>query len=70
MLGAIDRDRFAVIPVGITREGVFVLEQDNPARFRLDADRLPQVTDNGSRILWPMPGGPRELRVARQDGSV
>ncbi|MFX8653080.1 D-alanine--D-alanine ligase A, partial [Acinetobacter baumannii] len=25
VLGAIDRDRFAVIPVGITRTGAFVL---------------------------------------------
>ncbi len=70
MLGAIDRDRYNVIPIGITREGVFVLEHDDPARFRLDADRLPHVADNGSRILWPMPGGPRELRVRRAEGTI
>ena len=70
MLGAIDRDRFAVIPVGITREGVFVLEQDDPARFALDADRLPEVVDNGTRVIWPMPGEGRQLRVRRDDGSV
>ncbi|MGO2059698.1 MAG: D-alanine--D-alanine ligase family protein [Microbacterium gubbeenense] len=70
VLGAIDRERYNVIPVGITRDGVFVLEKDDPARFRLDADKLPQVVDNGSRIIWPMPGGPRELRVQRANGSV
>lgn len=70
MLGAIDRDRYAVIPVGITREGVFVLEQDDPARFALDAHKLPEVADNGTRVLWPMPGEGRELRVRRQDGSI
>ncbi len=70
MLSAIDRDRYRVIPVGITRDGVFVLEQDDPGRFRLDADRLPEVVDNGTRILWPMPGGSRELRVARADGTI
>lgn len=70
MLGAIDRDRFAVIPVGITREGVFVLEQDDPARFALDAERLPEVVDNGTRVIWPMPGEGRQLRVRRDDGSV
>jgi len=70
VLGAIDRDRFAVIPVGITREGVFVLEQDDPARFALDAERLPEVVDNGTRVIWPMPGEGRQLRVRRDDGSV
>ena len=70
MLGAIDRDRYRVIPVGITREGVFVLEQDDPDRFRLDAHKLPEVVDNGTRILWPMPGDDRALRVRRADGTV
>ncbi len=70
MLGAIDRERYRVIPVGITRDGVFVLEEDDPARFRLDADKLPEVVDNGTRILWPMPGGPRELRVERAGGEI
>lgn len=59
-----------MIPIGITRDGVFVLEKDDPARFRLDAEKLPQVVDNGSRIIWPMPGGPRELRVERPGGSI
>lgn len=70
MLGAIDRDLFRVIPVGVTRDGVFVLEEDDPERFRLDGERLPEVVDNGTRVLWPMPGEGRELRVRRADGAV
>jgi len=70
VLGAIDRDRYAVIPVGITREGAFVLEDDEPAKFPLDAAHLPEVIDNGSRILWPEPGGDRTLRVVRADGAL
>lgn len=70
MLAAIDRDRYAVIPVGITREGAFVLEQDDPEKFALDAARLPEVADNGSRVRWPEPGGDRTLRVVHQDGGV
>ncbi|MDF2561484.1 MAG: D-alanine--D-alanine ligase [Microbacterium sp.] len=70
MLGAIDRDRYSVIPVGITREGAFVLEDDDPAKFPLDAAHLPEVVDNGTRVLWPEPGGDRTLRVVRADGSV
>jgi hypothetical protein len=56
-----------VIPVGITREGAFVLEDDDPAKFPLDAAHLPEVADNGTRVLWPEPGGDRTLRVVRQN---
>ncbi len=58
-----------MIPVGITRDGAFVLEQDDPGRFALDAAKLPEVVDNGTRILWPSVGD-RMLRVARADGAV
>jgi D-alanine-D-alanine ligase len=70
VLGAIDRDRFRVIPIGLTRDGEFVLEQDDPARFALDAAKLPEVADNGTRIVWPDAGGDRALRVRRADGSI
>ncbi len=70
MLQAIDRDRYEVIPVGITREGAFVLEADDPEKFALDAAHLPEVADNGTRILWPEPGGDRTLRVVAPDGSI
>lgn len=70
MLGAIDRDRYAVIPAGITRDGAFVLEEDRPEKFPLDAAHLPEVVDNGTRLLWPEPGGNRTLRVTHPDGSV
>ncbi len=70
MLGAIDRDRYRVIPVGITREGAFVLEEDRPEKFPLDAEHLPEVVDNGTRVLWPEPGGDRTLRVIRPDGAT
>src|ERR671912_137349 len=70
VLRAISRDRYRVIPVGITRDGVFVLEDDDPDKFALDAERLPEVADNGTRILWPEGGSDRVLRVRRADGSV
>ncbi|MGX1791613.1 D-alanine--D-alanine ligase family protein [Microbacterium sp. NPDC055312] len=70
VLAAIDRDRYDVIPVGITREGAFVLEQDDPAKFALDAANMPEVLDNGTRIRWPEAGGDRILRVIAPDGSA
>ncbi|MFD4957270.1 D-alanine--D-alanine ligase family protein [Microbacterium sp. NPDC058389] len=70
VLRAIDRDRYRVIPIGITRDGVFVLEDDDPDKFALDADRLPEVADNGTRVVWPEGGADRTLRVRRADGTV
>ncbi|GAB6858174.1 D-alanine--D-alanine ligase family protein [Microbacterium xylanilyticum] len=70
VLRALDRERYDVIPVGITRDGAFVLEDDDPDKFPLDAAHLPEVTDNGTRIQWPEPGGVRTLRVTRSDGAV
>lgn len=70
MLRAIDRERFRVIPVGITRAGAFVLEDDDPDKFSLDPAHLPEVADNGTRILWPEAAGVREVRVRRADGAV
>jgi len=67
VLGAIDRDRYDVIPVGITREGALVLESDDASRFALDKEALPEVVDNGSRILWPDSTATKELRVV-EDG--
>lgn len=70
VLQAIDRARYNVVPVGITREGAFVLEEDRPEKFALDTAHLPEVVDNGTRILWPEPGGERRLRVSAPDGEV
>lgn len=69
ILGAIDRTRFEVIPVGITRDGAFVLEVDDPARFALDPAALPEVVDNGTRVRWPERVGDRTLTVVLADGS-
>ncbi len=69
MLAAIDRDRYDVIPVGITHEGAFTLQPDDAARFALNADVLPEVEDNGSRIVWPESSTSRELAVVAADGT-
>lgn len=70
VLGAIDRERYEVVPVGVTREGAFVLERDDPAAYALDPADLPAVRDDGSRVLWPESTATRDLRVQRPDGSL
>jgi D-alanine-D-alanine ligase len=44
VLQAIDRRRYDVVPVGITHEGRWVLESDDPSRLAItSADKLPEV---------------------------
>ena len=70
MLQAIDPERYRVIPVGITHDGAYVLESSDPTRFALDAHALPEVLDNGTRVLWPESTLTRELTVRHPDGAV
>jgi D-alanine-D-alanine ligase len=54
MLGAIDRDKYEVIPVGITREGNWVLAADEPARLAVSGGQLPSVeavAEPGSQVV-------------------
>jgi D-alanine-D-alanine ligase len=69
VLAAIDRDRFEVVPVGVTRDGAFVLERDDPAAYALDPEHLPEVRDDGSRIRWPESTRSRELIVRDAGGG-
>lgn len=68
VLQAIDRSRFDVLPIGITRDGAFVLEDDNPDKFALRPEHLPEVVDNGTRIIWPDSVLSREVKVADATG--
>ncbi|MDH2416954.1 D-alanine--D-alanine ligase [Nocardioides sp. CER19] len=51
VMKAIDRDKYDVLPVGITREGRWVLASGDPARWELTAGHLPEVTDDAGREL-------------------
>lgn len=71
VLHAIDRELFNVIPVGITKHGATVLmREDELDGYRLDAAALPEVVDNGTRVLWPASTETRSLTVIRSDGSI
>ena len=70
VLSAIDRSRYDVIPVGITRDGAFTLQADDASSFSLTGETLPAVVDNGTRVHWPESAATRELSVVEPDGSV
>jgi D-alanine-D-alanine ligase len=69
VLSAIDRTKYTVIPVGITREAAFTLQPDNAEKFALNPDAMPTVADNGTRIHWPESSLSRELTVTDADGT-
>ena len=58
-----------MIPVGITREGAFVLEDDDPDKFALRPEALPEVRDNGTRVRLPDSARSREWTVTDADGT-
>ncbi|MDQ1688904.1 MAG: D-alanine-D-alanine ligase [Frankiaceae bacterium] len=69
VLAALDRERYDVIPVGITREGRWVLAPDDPARLAITAGVLPAVEDSGAEVLLPTDPGRRDL-VVLEPGSM
>jgi len=65
VLRAIDRERYDVLPVGITRTGRLVLVDDDPDTWSITAGHLPEVTDTGEQVLLPQSAGDRGLSVLR-----
>jgi D-alanine-D-alanine ligase len=55
ILGALDPDEFDVVPVGITREGRWILTDGDPRALTLDVRRaLPEITaSSGSAVVLP-----------------
>lgn len=70
VLAAIDRERYEVIPVGTTKRGHTVLLSEADMAYALDADAMPQVPENGTRVLWPLSPEERTLSVIEADGSL
>ena len=61
VLAAIDRDRYDVVPVGITTDGRWVLAADDPDRWRITDGRLPSVdADAGSSTAVTLSQGLQE----------
>lgn len=65
VMRAIDRDRYEVVPVGITREGYWVQVADEPAALEISDGRLPEVPGDGAPVLVPLGSPDRTLTVGR-----
>ncbi|MFB6890772.1 D-alanine--D-alanine ligase family protein [Kitasatospora sp. NPDC056327] len=73
VLKAIDRDKYEVLPIGITHEGRWALVSDEPARMAITDGQLPDVDhvaeSTGGQVSLPVGPGSREV-VWSEPGSA
>ncbi|MEN3301793.1 D-alanine--D-alanine ligase family protein [Pseudonocardia sp.] len=65
VLAHLDRERFDVVPVGIARDGSWVLGTDDPSVLRISGRTLPEV--DGSAAALVLPGDPTRGGLVRLD---
>ncbi|MCU1655085.1 MAG: D-alanine--D-alanine ligase [Pseudonocardia sp.] len=53
VLGHLDRERFEIVPVGITPEGGWVLGRDDPEALSIQNRQLPVVDSTGTSLALP-----------------
>ncbi|WP_395926928.1 D-alanine--D-alanine ligase family protein [Arthrobacter sp. PM3] len=64
VLGAIDKDKYDVIPIGIAKTGQWVLASDDTNAWSLSATSLPEVAPSGQTVTLAEIGGEHQLIVA------
>ena len=62
VLRALDRDRYDVVPIGVTPDGRWVLEADEPDRLRITGGHLPSVDAAGASLV--LAGDPTRREIA------
>lgn len=69
VLRAIDRERYDVVPIGITKGGRWVQVADDPAQLEITAGRLPEVPDSDSTVVLPLGNSSNTVTVS-EPGQV
>ena len=70
VLRALDRSRYEVVPIGITKAGQWVLEADEPNRLAITGGVFPEVDPKNSPILFTADASATELVVQSQVPAV
>ncbi|WP_195908302.1 D-alanine--D-alanine ligase family protein [Nostocoides sp. HKS02] len=63
VMQAIDRDAYDIVPIGISRDGHWVLTDGNPAPLELTATQTPEVAADGAGVVVPLSTTDRSLTV-------
>ncbi len=61
VLRAIDRDAYDVVPIGIAKDGRWVLVADDPAPLELRDGQEPEVSSKGTEVVLPLGTSDRAL---------
>ena len=69
VMRAIDREAYDVIPIGIARDGHWVLSDGDPARLELTAGQTPEVSTSAAGVVVPLGTSDRSLTV-QEPGQV
>ncbi|HWM40351.1 MAG TPA: D-alanine--D-alanine ligase family protein, partial [Streptomyces sp.] len=73
VLAAIDREKYEVLPIGITADGRWALTADDPERMAIENRKLPSVAELADTttggVLLPLEPGNREVTY-QEPGSV
>lgn len=68
VLAAIDRETYDVVPIGVTPQGRWVAERDQPERLRIIEGRLPGVDPSGAHVV--LAGDPTHQQTAVVDAAA
>ncbi|MEP6855254.1 MAG: D-alanine--D-alanine ligase A, partial [Pedococcus sp.] len=61
VMRAIDRDAYDIVPIGISRDGHWVLSDGDPQQLELTSDRTPEVSPEGAAVVVPLATTDRTL---------
>ncbi len=65
VLRALDREQWDVVPIGISRDGRWVLAADDPAALEARGGTLPEVSTDGPGVVVPLSTDDRSLTSLR-----
>lgn len=63
VMGAIDRSKYEVVPVGITPNGQWVIAADEPERWAITDGKAPEVPASDAEVVLPLTVGDAALRI-------
>ncbi|WP_115788804.1 D-alanine--D-alanine ligase family protein [Arthrobacter silvisoli] len=63
VMGAIDKSKYDVIPIGIAKTGQWVLPSGDPGQWSLSSAELPEVAPSGKTVTLAEIGGTHQLVV-------
>jgi D-alanine-D-alanine ligase len=63
VMRAIDRDAYDIVPIGIAKDGRWVLVADEPEKLELTTGQVPEVDGSAAGVMVPLSTADRSLTV-------